>query len=350
MDRIKDWIADFLRWLTRNETWKEKMNTIRFALSGTASRVRFILALVSQCPSGLRNNYKRVSGPVKGTWFATEARKRTEQDISGTTGPVIYFIHGGAFLSGNTKMWSQWANDVIKAYFARSGKHMSMFFIDYTLVPDACFPTQPNECLSGLDYLVRQLNIDPSRLFIAGDSAGANLALQTLFESTLSSSLAGTILFSPWGYPCMSLIQSKQVEDRRGRMLSSTNSWFTNAENDYTTESFGLQGIKGFIKDTMSYSDACENAQINPFLRTEKEILSLPDIFCIYGEGECLRDQIDTWVETVKDTGKNLEVVRHPGGVHDWPLLPEYAQVSADYGKCVGMVAAWVDKKTGKAQ
>jgi acetyl esterase len=54
--------------------------------------------------------------------------------------------------------------------------------IDYTLAPTARFPTPVRQANTTLAYIVANavsFNIDPQRIFLAGDSAGAQIAAQT---------------------------------------------------------------------------------------------------------------------------------------------------------------------------
>lgn len=344
-DYIKDLLADLIRWLTRNEGYMQMLATNRTALGGPIKRVRFILALVAQCPLSMRGSYKRIQrGQVKGTWFAKDARKKTEQDFASGSGPVVFFIHGGAFLSGNTKMWSIWSNKMIDIYKSQTGKNLSLFFVDYTLAPEAHFPTQWNQCTAAYKYLTSQLAINQSRVFIAGDSAGANLALQTTFELPNSKSLGGSLLFSPWGYPAMSLIADKLVVDTHNRMVTEKSSWYLNFESDYITESFGGQGVQAYVGKSMSFQEAYDNPQINPYLRTEKEIANLPPVLCIYGDGECLRDQITEWVDKVKRTEHDITAICHPEGVHDWALNPRYAREPGDFENTIMYTCKWIEK------
>lgn len=87
--------------------------------------------------------------------------------------PVVLYIHGGAFraLSKDT----HW---VMSLAFARRG--FLVLSINYRLAPQHPFPAALEDAAAAFAYTLaeaRRLGGDPSRLVIAGESAGANLAL-----------------------------------------------------------------------------------------------------------------------------------------------------------------------------
>jgi acetyl esterase/lipase len=88
--------------------------------------------------------------------------------------PAIVWIHGGGFLSGNK---GQVAN-YLKILAARGHTTVS---VGYSLGPASNYPTPVLQVNAALAYLVQhaaQLHIDPQRIFLAGDSAGAQIAAQ----------------------------------------------------------------------------------------------------------------------------------------------------------------------------
>jgi acetyl esterase len=96
----------------------------------------------------------------------------------------VYYIHGGgmASLSCFDGMYRGWGKLI-----AANG--VAVVMVDFrnavspSSVPEvAPFPAGLNDCLSGLKWVVAQaahLNIDPSRIVVAGESGGGNLTLAT---------------------------------------------------------------------------------------------------------------------------------------------------------------------------
>ena len=86
----------------------------------------------------------------------------------------MLYLHGGGWM-----MFSIDTHDrLMREYAMRSGAVIAG--IDYSLSPEAKFPVALEEAVAALGWLQREgrtFGIDPSRLAIGGDSAGANLAL-----------------------------------------------------------------------------------------------------------------------------------------------------------------------------
>jgi acetyl esterase len=92
----------------------------------------------------------------------------------GKAGPVIVWIHGGAFLSGSKDQISNYLRILAAKGYAVAG-------VNYTLAPGAQYPTPVRQISSALRYLSENaalLGIDPSKIVLAGDSAGAQIAAQ----------------------------------------------------------------------------------------------------------------------------------------------------------------------------
>lgn len=90
--------------------------------------------------------------------------------------PLIVFFHGGGFVICNVDMY----DDMCKLLANSSG--CAVASVDYRLAPEAPFPAPLEDCYAALKGLAAQgerLGIDPTRLAVAGDSAGGNLATAT---------------------------------------------------------------------------------------------------------------------------------------------------------------------------
>lgn len=88
--------------------------------------------------------------------------------------PVFIYIHGGGWLSGEIDMRNDYVCEFAKlGFFAVS--------IDYTLSPQATFPTQIQQCFNAIDYLYSNsdtFNIDMDNVLIGGESAGVHFVMQ----------------------------------------------------------------------------------------------------------------------------------------------------------------------------
>lgn len=86
--------------------------------------------------------------------------------------PVLIYIHGGGWIAGSKNK-----RRVYLGAFAKAG-----FFvvnIDYTLAPEAVFPTAIGECVSATDYFMdhaKEYPVDLQRIALGGESAGVYYA------------------------------------------------------------------------------------------------------------------------------------------------------------------------------
>lgn len=87
--------------------------------------------------------------------------------------PVIVYFHGGGFVIADSKVYES----SIRA-LANSAEAV-VVAVDYHLAPEYKFPSQPNEAYTAFKWVVAnaaQINGDPQRVAVAGESAGGNLA------------------------------------------------------------------------------------------------------------------------------------------------------------------------------
>lgn len=110
-----------------------------------------------------------------------------------TPRPVIFYVHGGAFVVGSPGMERPFIAHVAGAARADA------FSIDYRLSPRHRFPAALDDVTKAYIGLLER-GIAPERIFLAGDSAGGNLAAALLIRLRDEGLAlpAGAVLFSAW--------------------------------------------------------------------------------------------------------------------------------------------------------
>lgn len=106
--------------------------------------------------------------------------------------PTIVWFHGGGFLAGDKAHVSNYLKILAARGYTTVG-------VGYSLAPASHYPTpllQGNAALAYLAQHARRLRVDPRRFFLAGDSAGAQLAAQ-LANSVSAPAYAAAIGIAP---------------------------------------------------------------------------------------------------------------------------------------------------------
>ena len=86
----------------------------------------------------------------------------------------LVYAHGGGFMQGSLNSWDHFLRELV-----RQGK-VAVLSVDYRLSPEVKFPVAFDEMVAMTRLAADkggEWGIDPRRLAIGGDSAGANLAL-----------------------------------------------------------------------------------------------------------------------------------------------------------------------------
>ncbi len=129
-------------------------------------------------------------------WLPIRGRRllcRLHRPKPGTL-PVLVYIHGGGFVWNSVDTHDR----LMREYAAQAG--CAVVGPDYALSPEAPFPQALEECAAVIRWIAQQgaaWGLDPARIVVGGDSAGANLALGAallLRESDPALALRGLLL------------------------------------------------------------------------------------------------------------------------------------------------------------
>lgn len=88
--------------------------------------------------------------------------------------PCLIYLHGGGFMQGSLDSWDHFVRDLVRQ------SKVAVLSVDYRLSPEHKFPVAFDETVAMVRLMAssgRDQGIDPRRLAVGGDSAGANLAL-----------------------------------------------------------------------------------------------------------------------------------------------------------------------------
>lgn len=223
---------------------------------------------------------------------------------------VLFFVHGGGFVSGSPATHAKLAGHLAKAVGARA------LVVGYGLAPEHMYPEPLDEVTAAYEWLLGQ-GVAPGRIVFAGDSCGAWLAL----------SLALRARRRGLGLPAALLVISPWVDLSQGGA-----SYLANAEDDPFFAKPLVDALAGMFLGGASAKD------------TELDLLQadytgLPPIYIQVGGDETLLDDSRTLHGLATATGVDATLDVVPGQLHTFQMA---AGRLARADEAVATLAAWV--------
>ena len=204
--------------------------------------------------------------------------------------PVVVFFHGGGWVICNIETH----DSLCKQLAAQSG--CVFVSVDYRLAPEYKFPAAPEDCYAVTKWVAENapaLGVDASRLAVAGDSAGGNLAAAV---PQMARDRGGpAIAFQLLIYPVTDFDASRPSmrDNAEGYMLTT-------------------DAMAWFYDQYLPESD-----RTNPYAAPIKGDLSnLPPAMVITAEYDPLRDEGNDYAAKLIAAGVKTEHQCVPGMIH----------------------------------
>jgi acetyl esterase/lipase len=221
--------------------------------------------------------------------------------------PCIYWIHGGGMVMGDR--FSQ--IDIPLEWLDEFGA--VVVSVDYRLAPEATGTTLVDDCYQGLLWTAEhseELGIDPTRIIVAGASAGGGLAagLTLLARDLHAPAIAAQVLICP-------------MLDHRNTTTSSRQ--YSGVPGVWTGEmnEFGWRAVLGDLTvDEVS-------AYVSP--ARAKDLSGLPTTYIDVGSAEVFRDEDTDYATRIWAAGGQAELHVWAGGFHGFDALYPQANISA---------------------
>ncbi|MEO8888611.1 MAG: alpha/beta hydrolase fold domain-containing protein [Jatrophihabitantaceae bacterium] len=216
---------------------------------------------------------------------------------------AVLYLHGGGYVLGSARMYR-----VLAAHLARSTGAV-VFTLDYRLAPEHRYPAALQDAVAAFDELVERHGFDPSRIAIAGDSAGGGLAVAAARALTDSGRPpAALALLSPWTEPSDS--------DMPDRDFVVNRAWGTSSAAMY----------RGTAEPTdPGYAPMYAN------------LAGLPPMLVQYGADEMLHDQIERFLARAREAGCAVHAVESPTLWHSGQVLAGLLRDATDAVHDVGV-------------
>ena len=217
------------------------------------------------------------------------------------TDRVIYHLHGGGYVIGSVNSHRELISRLSRAAGARA------LAVDYRLAPEHPFPAAVEDSTAAYHWLLSS-GVDPSRLVIAGDSAGGGLTVATLLALRDAGDPlpAAAVCLSPW-------------VDLEGIGESMTK----NADVDPLVERRGL------LQMAQAYLDGADPR--TPLAAPlYGDFTGLPPLLIQVGTAETLFDDATRLAERARSAGVDVTLEPWDDMIHVWQFfaatLPEGQQ------------------------
>ncbi|MGJ6966962.1 alpha/beta hydrolase [Streptosporangium sp. G11] len=212
--------------------------------------------------------------------------------------PVVLYVHGAGWVFGNDHTHGRLARELAL------GVGAAVVFVNYTLSPEGPYPIAVREVYLAAHWVLEEgveHGLDPSRIAVAGDSVGGNMAIAlTLMAKESEIPLAAQVLFYP--VTDASFDTDTYLRFAAGYFLRrDAMQWFW---NQYTT-------------------DPNERAEItaSPLRATTEQLTGLPPALVITAEADVLRDEGEAYAAKLREAGVPVTAVRYQGIIHDFVML-----------------------------
>lgn len=206
--------------------------------------------------------------------------------------PVLVYFHGGGWVIGDLD-----THDVLCRDLAlKSG--CTVVSVDYRLAPEFPFPVPVDDCLAATRWVQQHasdLNVDPTRTAVGGDSAGGKLAAVIAIAARNAKDLP--ISFQLLIYP---------ATDQR----FNTKSYQANGQG-YLLTSDSMTYFRGhYITDTKHYLDW----RASPLLADD--LSGLPPALVLVAGYDPLRDEGVAYAQRLSEAGNKATLMSFERQIH----------------------------------
>ncbi|KAH0977293.1 hypothetical protein GBA52_027012 [Prunus armeniaca] len=249
--------------------------------------------------------------PTRQLWFRLFVPDTTSSPSSSSFLPVVVFFHGGGFSYLSP---ASFAYDIVARKFARKIPAV-VVSINYRLCPEHRYPSQYDDGFDVLTFLdqnddVLPKNADRSRCFLAGDSAGANVAHHVAVRAAREKDRFRVV--KPVG-----LISIQPFFGGEGRV-----------ESEIRLHGAPLVSItrtdwiwKAFLPDGSDRDH--EAANVTGPNAVDISGLDYPSTLVFVGGFDPLLDWQKRYYQWLKKSGKEAKLIEYPNSIHAFYVFPE---------------------------
>ncbi|MFK4806839.1 alpha/beta hydrolase [Microbacterium sp. ZW CA_36] len=213
--------------------------------------------------------------------------------------PVVLYVHGGGWVLGNAGTHDRLVRDLA------TGAGAAIVFVEYDRSPEAHHPVAVEQAYATARWIMNEgatKGLDASRLAIAGDSVGGNMAAVVAILAKKRGDVA--FIHQSLYYPVTDAGQK------------------TNSYREFA-EGFHLRAdaMAWFWDSYLPDIDARKDVTASPLQAPIDELKGLPETLLIVDENDVLRDEGEAYGRKLIAAGVRTTLARYDGTIHDFMML-----------------------------
>ncbi len=213
--------------------------------------------------------------------------------------PITIFYHGGGFVLGTLEEFDPFCSRLA------AGARCIVVSVGYRLAPEHKHPAAVEDAIAALYWVTahaEEIHGDRTRMAVAGDSAGGNLAAVTsmIARDQGGPCLVCQVLICPWVDLSTSATESFRVFGEGLWLSEASIHWY---------RSHYLESMEQSL-----------HPRVSPLLMND--LSRLPPTLIVIAEFDVLRDQEYAYAERLQEGGVSVSCTQYDGMIHDFPTVP----------------------------
>jgi acetyl esterase len=221
--------------------------------------------------------------------------------------PVVLYLHGGGWVLGSAATHDRLVCEL------SAGVHAAVVFVEYDRAPEARYPVALEQAYAAARWIHRQGatgGLDATRLAVAGDSAGGNLAaaLALLARRRGDVDFVHQSLYYPVTDAAQNTSSYREFADGP-HLTARAMAWFWDA----------------YLPDRARRQEPFAS----PVRARIDELAGLPEAFVVVDECDVLRDEGEAYAHKLIAAGVRCTSVRYNATIHDFMTLNALRETAA---------------------